>query len=312
MVMDRRHVLTAAGATLAGALVLGRLPRTTAQEGGTAGATPVASPAATPVAIVTAVLIDRQQRRAGIATVSEGPDGQVTVTADIEGGLLEAGEYALVVHETGICEPSGDVPFSSAGGLDADGPSEALGTIVVEANSPAAFETTTEAVSLDALNDRDGTALVMHLAGDDVAADVFTSTARVACGVVYPPTETAAVAATPVAATPGATPAGATPAAEGTPVSEAAATEVTVEMVDIDFNPNEFTIPANTDVTVRLPNRGAAVHNFHIDPLDIHSEDVAPGEETTVTINAEPGDYEYYCSIPGHRQAGMTGTVHVE
>jgi uncharacterized cupredoxin-like copper-binding protein len=93
---------------------------------------------------------------------------------------------------------------------------------------------------------------------------------------------------------------------------EAAAEDVTVEMVDIDFNPNEFTIPAETEVTVRLPNQGASVHNFHIDPLDIHSEDVDPGDETTVTINAEAGDYEYYCSIPGHREAGMVGTVHVE
>jgi nitrite reductase (NO-forming) len=107
-------------------------------------------------------------------------------------------------------------------------------------------------------------------------------------------------------ATPEATPA-ATPGA--TPV---AATEVTVEMVDIDFNPNEFTIPAHTDVTVRLPNLGQIVHNFNVDPLDIQSGDVPPGGETTVTINAAAGDYEYYCSIPGHRQAGMVGALHVE
>jgi choline dehydrogenase-like flavoprotein len=107
-------------------------------------------------------------------------------------------------------------------------------------------------------------------------------------------------------ATPEATPA-ATPAA--TPV---AATEVTVEMVDIDFNPNEFSIPANTEVTVRLPNLGQIIHNFNVDPLDIQSGDVPPGGETTVTINAAVGDYEYYCSIPGHREAGMAGTVQVE
>jgi uncharacterized cupredoxin-like copper-binding protein len=113
--------------------------------------------------------------------------------------------------------------------------------------------------------------------------------------------------ATP-AATPDGTP-GATPVA-GTPAAPAA--EVTVEMVDIDFNPNEFTIPADSDVLVHLPNHGQIVHNFHIDPLDVHSEDVPPGGETTVTINAAAGDYEYYCAIPGHRQAGMVGTVHVE
>jgi choline dehydrogenase-like flavoprotein len=109
-----------------------------------------------------------------------------------------------------------------------------------------------------------------------------------------------------IPATPEATPA-ATPVA-GTPV---AANEATVEMVDIDFNPNQFSIPANTDVTIHLPNLGAIIHNFNIDALDVHSGDVDPGTEATVTINAEPGDYEYYCSIPGHRQAGMVGTVHV-
>ncbi len=113
--------------------------------------------------------------------------------------------------------------------------------------------------------------------------------------------------ATPVA-TPGAT-LGATPAA---------AEEVAVEMVDIDFNPNEFTIPAETDVTVHLANNGAIVHNFNIDDNnnpsdpDIHSGDVQPGESTTITINLPAGDWYYYCNVPGHEQAGMHGTVHAE
>lgn len=117
-------------------------------------------------------------------------------------------------------------------------------------------------------------------------------------GVWAPATPDAASAATPAGA-PGATP------------RAGRAEEVTVEMVAIDFNPNEFTIPANTDVLVHLPNLGQIVHNFNIDPLDVHSGDVPPGGETTVTLNAEAGDYEYYCSIPGHRAAGMVGTVHV-
>lgn len=110
-----------------------------------------------------------------------------------------------------------------------------------------------------------------------------------------------------------ATPGAATPVSEAeTSAEDAEATEVTVEMVDIDFNPNETTIPANTDVTVRLPNLGETVHNFYIDALDIQTEDVEPGGETTVTINAEPGEFEYYCDIPGHRAAGMVGTLIVE
>ncbi len=112
-----------------------------------------------------------------------------------------------------------------------------------------------------------------------------------------------------------ATPAAATPAAEesagATPVGQVP-TELTVDMVDIDFNPNEFAIPADTDVTVHLPNHGAAVHNFNIDDLDVHSGDVQPGQETTVTINAPAGGYEYYCDVPGHKAAGMVGTLTAE
>ncbi|MGH2617367.1 MAG: cupredoxin domain-containing protein [Thermomicrobiales bacterium] len=294
--MDRRRLLTTLGAVLAGSLAAMRSPRLVAQD-----ATPAASPAATPVAITTVILIDTQQRRVGAGTVTEAVDAQVTVSVTVEPGQLPPGRYGFVLHETGICEPSGVVPFSSAGGLDPNGPMKALGQIAVEQDRAIGFELRIEALAWEALKDRDGSALVVHAGGDDVADGLVDEVGRVACGVIYPPTETAA-AASPVATH------AAAPAA--TPV--AAATAVTVEMVDIDFNPNELTIAANTDVTVRLPNLGATAHNFHIDPLDIHSEDVPPGAETTVAINAAAGDYEYYCSIPGHRQAGMVGTLHVE
>jgi uncharacterized cupredoxin-like copper-binding protein len=85
----------------------------------------------------------------------------------------------------------------------------------------------------------------------------------------------------------------------------------TVEMVDLAFVPAELTIPADTDVTIALPNTGAATHDFTIDDLGIHV--VARSAETaTVTINAPPRRYEFYCSIPGHKQGGMVGTLIVQ
>jgi cytochrome c oxidase subunit 2 len=116
-------------------------------------------------------------------------------------------------------------------------------------------------------------------------------------------------AATPVAS-PEASPV-ASPSPAATPAGGELPTEVTIEEVDIAFNPNEFSIPANTDVTVTINNTGAAPHNFSIDDLGI-DVDTAPGQTSTVTINAPPGDYEYYCNVPGHREAGMVGTLHVE
>ncbi len=63
----------------------------------------------------------------------------------------------------------------------------------------------------------------------------------------------------------------------GSPVADACATpsaggdgdEFTIDMVDIAFVPDELTIPADTEVTILLPNDGVALHNFKIDELDI-------------------------------------------
>lgn len=108
------------------------------------------------------------------------------------------------------------------------------------------------------------------------------------------------------AATPAASPA-ASPAA----VAPAAA-QVTVQMIDINYIPKEFTIPADTATTVGLPNTGSIIHNFLIDALGVNSGDVAAGGQTTVTITAPAGSYEYYCSIVGHKAAGMFGTMTVQ
>jgi len=80
---------------------------------------------------------------------------------------------------------------------------------------------------------------------------------------------------------------------------------------DIFFEPTEHTIVADTDVTFMLPNEGLAPHNFSIDELEIDI-DIAPGAEEDVVINAAAGEYEYYCNVPGHREAGMVGTLTVE
>jgi uncharacterized cupredoxin-like copper-binding protein len=111
----------------------------------------------------------------------------------------------------------------------------------------------------------------------------------------------------PAAGTPEATEEG-TPAASETATSS---TELTIDLLDIHFDPSEVSIPANTDVTITLVNAGAAPHTFDIDALNIHSGSLAAGESTTVTINAPAGDYEFYCAEPGHKQAGMVGTLHV-
>jgi uncharacterized cupredoxin-like copper-binding protein len=136
---------------------------------------------------------------------------------------------------------------------------------------------------------------------------------KVPQGAVIAPTPT------PEAATPAANAEGqGTPAPQATAASGGAA-QPKIELVDIAFQPNDFTIPANQDVTVTLSNTGASKHNFSITDnqnpnvknLGI-SVDVAPGQTTTVTINAPAGDYYFFCNVPGHEAAGMHGTMHVK
>lgn len=104
-------------------------------------------------------------------------------------------------------------------------------------------------------------------------------------------------------ASPGASPA-ATPAAGGE--------EITVTGVDIAFEEEELTIPADTDVTITLVNEGVLPHDFVIEDTDYATEVIDGGQQDEITVNLEAGEYVYYCSVPGHRQAGMEGTLTVE
>ena len=53
-------------------------------------------------------------------------------------------------------------------------------------------------------------------------------------------------------------------------------------------------------------------HSFDIDSLDIHVQ-VTPKSTTAVTIQPTgPGQLVFYCSVHGHRAAGMAGAITVE
>jgi uncharacterized cupredoxin-like copper-binding protein/Mg-chelatase subunit ChlD len=87
--------------------------------------------------------------------------------------------------------------------------------------------------------------------------------------------------------------------------------QILIEMNDIFYDLKAFAIPANTDVTVQLQNNGVVAHNFSIDALGI-SVDVLPGDAGEAVINAPAGTFEYFCNQPGHKAAGMVGTLTVE
>ena len=81
-------------------------------------------------------------------------------------------------------------------------------------------------------------------------------------------------------------------------------------MKDIVFDPKELTLSANVDNVVAMTNVGTIQHDFAIDALAVKVT-LDPGQAGSATINAPAGAYEYYCSIPGHKAAGMVGTLTV-
>jgi nitrite reductase (NO-forming) len=62
-------------------------------------------------------------------------------------------------------------------------------------------------------------------------------------------------------------------------------------------------------VTLTLENGGKTEHNLRIDALD--KQVVAkPGQTATAEFTLDqPGSYDFYCAIPGHKEAGMRGTL---
>ena len=82
--------------------------------------------------------------------------------------------------------------------------------------------------------------------------------------------------------------------------------------VDIAFESAPESVPAG-DLEVTLKNDGAAQHDVTFEePGDVTVASANGGETASGTITLEAGTVTYYCSIPGHRDAGMEGTLTVE
>jgi len=87
---------------------------------------------------------------------------------------------------------------------------------------------------------------------------------------------------------------------------------VTVHAFDIGFTEKEVTAPPG-DVVVEYINDGNTAHTFLFE--GIAGPKLEVGSNGATDIGQWPGvaagDYVYFCDIPGHRSAGMEGTLHV-
>lgn len=73
------------------------------------------------------------------------------------------------------------------------------------------------------------------------------------------------------------------------------------------FDPDEIEATAGK-VTIEYDNPSQVPHNLTIEGADLATDTIT---QTTATISGElePGEYTFFCSVPGHRQGGMEGTL---
>jgi plastocyanin len=68
-------------------------------------------------------------------------------------------------------------------------------------------------------------------------------------------------------------------------------------------------------VTIDFNNPQGLTHDVAIEDEKgetVGQTDLIASEETSTTVNLKPGTYTYYCTVPGHREAGMEGTLTVK
>lgn len=82
--------------------------------------------------------------------------------------------------------------------------------------------------------------------------------------------------------------------------------DFTVEPSSLALDPGSYTF--------RVVNEGGQTHALEIEGAvgEVETGDLAPGESAELSVDlSEPGEYEVYCPVDGHREQGMEGTITV-
>jgi plastocyanin len=137
---------------------------------------------------------------------------------------------------------------------------------------------------------------------------------------VVPKSETTSTAAAPTEAPASSTPTSTQPTATTgtpTPPSSPAAAETKLSLAadpggQLAYNTTKLQAKAGK-VTITMANMSPVEHNVTIAEGSkvLGATPSFVGGSKTVTVTLKPGTYSFYCSVPGHKQAGMEGTLTV-
>ncbi len=130
--------------------------------------------------------------------------------------------------------------------------------------------------------------------------------------------------------------------AESSAVADLPTAEFEIVATDIAYDTNQLEVMTGQPIKVTFRNEGALEHDFSIMKLPLsgeamstqmegemagHDDDMdnmaeEPEVHVAASMNggsnvlqftpAEPGTYEYYCTVEGHKEAGMVGTLTVQ
>jgi plastocyanin len=87
-----------------------------------------------------------------------------------------------------------------------------------------------------------------------------------------------------------------------------------VSLVDFAIEPPDATVEAGS-VTFAVTNDGTSPHNLEIEGNGVEEElpaDLSGGESGELTVDLQPGTYEWYCPVGNHAAMGMEGELTVE
>jgi nitrite reductase (NO-forming) len=102
-----------------------------------------------------------------------------------------------------------------------------------------------------------------------------------------------------------------TPPTTQVPVS--GITEISVVGTEFSFSPSSISVKAGEQVKISFKNNGRAPHNLTLEGLGIGTKTIGGGQTDIVEFTApSAGMYTFFCSVSGHRAAGMEGSLRVE
>ncbi len=98
----------------------------------------------------------------------------------------------------------------------------------------------------------------------------------------------------------------------------AAPQTITISEKEFSLTPNTFTVQVGQPVQFQVTNNGTIQHNLKVElpaksiAMQLFNTNLNPGETKTAEFTfTEVGDWQVYCPVDGHKDAGMKGVIHV-